>query len=300
MQRVRYDLTEKELDVESHYLKTLNRVEKDEYLNSKVFRKRNRLNRFNGEDIEYFAVKTELRDENNYLNTLSQEEKEKYNILSSVEQHGIIKRYRVSKGSIEEPIIKISEIKELSKPVPEPEEYDFDDIESRIIKIESDNLAYETLERIRISEIYLSPGESKFYHARRKISSYVDDLREILFDMQKKHPNFKVANHYTEVPINYYNKRYFDAINELTKDVDVDSLTSYEIEEIRAESIEYEYEILKSQPTKAPPKNSTTSKTKKDTKLVDYVRSVEDSLNKGVIDNDYAKQAIINYLEANL
>ncbi|WP_341636882.1 hypothetical protein [Staphylococcus casei] len=304
MERVRYDLTEKELDVESHYLKTLNRVEKDEYLNSKVFRKRNRLNKFNGKDIEYFAVKTELRDENNYLNTLSQEEKVKYNILSSVEQHGIIKRYRVSKGIIEEPIIKIPGIKELSKPVPEPEVYDFDDIESRIIEIESDILVAESIdemfERRRKSEIYLSPGESKFYHARSKISSYVDELREILFDIQKKHPNFKVATHYTEVPINYYNKRYFDAINELTKDVDVDSLTSYEIEEIRAESIEYEYEILKSQPTKAPPKNSTTSKTKKDTKLVEYVRSVEDSLDKGVIDNDYAKQAIINYLEANL
>jgi len=59
-------------------------------------------------------------------------------------------------------------------------------------------------------------------------------------------------------------------------------------------------QILASQPTKATPKKATPTKAKKDTKLVEYVRSVEESLNKGVIDSDYAKQAIINYLEANL
>jgi hypothetical protein len=298
METIRYDLTNKELDVEYQYLKTLNESEKDEYLNFKVFKKRNKLNKYNGEDIEYFAVETELRDEKNYLNTLMQEEKENYMNLSSIEQHKIIKNYRISKGIIAEPVIKISEIKDISKPVPEPEVYDLDDIESRIINIESDNLAFETIEELferrRKSEIYLSSGESRFYHARMKITSYVDELREILFEIQKKHPNFKVATNYTEVPINFYNKLYFDAIKELTDGVDVDSLTPYEIEEIRAESIEYEYEILKSQPTKA------TATVKKDSKLVEYVRSIEDSLDKGVIDDNYAKQAIINYLEANL
>ncbi|MGW7796835.1 hypothetical protein [Staphylococcus xylosus] len=275
----------------------MNKVEKEEYLNSKVFRKRNKLNKFNGKDIEYFAVETELDDEKEYLNTLSQVEKEKYMGLSSVEQHKIIKKYRVSESIIGEEVMKLSEIKGPSEPVPEPEVYDFDDIESRIIKIESDNLGYETIEemikRREKSEIYLSQGESKFYHARMKISLNVEELEEILSEMQKNNPNFKVATHYSEVPVNYHNKRYFDAIKELTDSVDVDSLTPYEIEEIRAESIDYEYEILASQPTKTP-------KAKKDTKLVEYVRSVEDSLEKGIIDSDYAKKAIIHYLEANL
>lgn len=297
MEKIRYDLTNKELDVESQYLKKLDKSEKDEYLNYKVFKKRSKLNKFNGEDIEYFAVETELKDENDYLNTLSQEDKEQYLNLSSVQQHKIIKKYRVSEGIIEEPLIKLSEIEVPSKPVPEPEVYDFDDIESRIIKIENDNLAFETLEELferrRKSEIYLSPGESRFYHARTKISSYVDELREILFEMQKSNPNYKVATNYTEVPINYYNKQYFDAIEEITEGVDVNSLTPYEIEEIKAESIDYEYEILVSQPTKK-------TKEKMNSKLVEYVRSIEDSLDKGVIDNNYAKQAIINYLEVNL
>src|SRR5699024_9797410 len=142
--------------------------------------------------------------------------------------------------------------------------------------------------------------ESKLYHDRMKISLHVEELQEILSEMQRNNPNFKVATHYSEVPVNYHNKRYFDAIKELTEGVDVDSLTPYEIEEIRAESIDYEHEILASQPTKATPKKATPTKAKKDTKLVEYVRSVEESLNKGVIDSDYAKQAIINYLEANL
>ncbi|OEK41284.1 hypothetical protein [Staphylococcus saprophyticus] len=304
MEKFRKDLTNKELDVESQFLKTMNRVEKEEYLNSKVFRKRSKLNKFNGADIEYFAVETELDDEKEYLNTLSQVEKEKYMRLSSVEQHKIIKKYRVSENIIGEEVFKLSEIKEPSEPVPEPEVYDFDDIESRIIEIDSDNLAFETIdemfERRRKSEIYLSPGESKFYHARMKILLHVEELEGILSEMQKNNPNFKVATHYSEVPVNYHNKRYFDAIKELTEGVDVDSLTPYEIEEIRAESIDYEHEILASQPTKATPKKATPTKAKKDTKLVEYVRSVEESLENGVIDSDYAKQAIINYLEANL
>lgn len=299
MEKFRKDLTNKELAVETRFLKTLNKVEKKKYLNSKVFRKRNRLNEFNGEDIEYFAVETELDDEKKYLNTLSQAEKEKYMRLSSVEQHEVTRKYRLSDNIIEGEVMNLSEVKEPSEPVPEPEVYDFDDIESRIIKIESDNIVLETIdemfERRRKSEIYLSPGESKFYHARVKISLNVEELEEILSEMQKNNPNFKVATHYSEVPVNYHNKRYFDAIKELTEGVDVDSLTPYEIEEIRAESIDYEYEILASQPTK-----STPIKSKKDTKLLQYVRSVEESLDKGVIDSDYAKQAIINYLEENL
>ena len=192
--------------------------------------------------------------------------------------------------------------------IEEPEVYDFDNIVSRLRDVsiydKYGNIKPLTDERMeeddRERHADLSPGEERYLKAQQKINSYVAELTEILEEMQRKHPNFKVATNYQDVEPNYHNQKYFDAIKSLTEGLDWDNLTPYEQKELEAESAPYEYEILANQPTKATSNKTTSTRAKKDSKLVEYVRSVEDSLNKGVIDNDYAKQAIINYLEANL
>lgn len=308
MRREPTALTIKELKVQAVYLKTLSRENKKAYKNNSLKYQRNVLNKFNEEPIEYYADHLELIAEQEYLDTLDIEGKKDYKKKSTLEQHKIIDQFREDKKAkdIDTEIEEQETIREPlpQKRTPEPEVYDFDDIESRIkeynpydkngrVKIDA-FIDEEELERERIERYAdITEGEERYYWARLTLKDYEEELSEKLSEIQRKNPDFKVATNYTEVPVNYHNQRYFDAIHEITGNVDVDSLTPYEIEEIKAESIPYEAEILVSQPTKLP-------KAKKDTKLVEYVRTVEESLDNGIIDNDYAKQAIINYLEANL
>lgn len=194
------------------------------------------------------------------------------------------------------------------KLIPEPEFYDFDNIVSKFRDVsiydKYGNLKPFTDEQMEEDdrERYadLAPGELRYLKSQYAINYYIEELSEKLADLQRKNPNFKVATNYQDVEPNYHNQRYFDAIKDLTEGLDWDNLTPYEQKELEAQSAPYEYEILISQPTKATSNKSTSIRAKKDSKLVEYVRSVEDSLDKGIIDNDYAKQAIINYLEANL
>ncbi|PTE46829.1 hypothetical protein BUY75_02490 [Staphylococcus epidermidis] len=192
--------------------------------------------------------------------------------------------------------------------IEEPEVYDFDNIVSKLREVSIYDkygnvkpLTDETMEEDdRERHADLSPGEERYLKAQQRINTITAELTEVLTEMQRKHPNYKVATNYQDVEPNYHNQKYFDAIEQLTEGVDWDSLTPYEQKELEAKSAPYEYEILANQPTKATSNKPTSTRAKKDSKLVEYVRSVEDSLDKGVIDNDYAKQAIINYLEANL
>lgn len=286
-------LTMNEYNVQCKYIRTLNGKEKRNYKNNSLKYKRSVLNKYNGGPIEYFANPSELKAEKEYFITLSPSEKKTYKKKSSFEQHDIIQNY------IEEKKPKVSQpekqtessvehdeyvIKEptIVKEIPEPEVYDFEDIQRRI-------------NSVRISEInkVLSPGEIKIVEALEVIQNNKDAVEGVLEELQRKNPNKKITYDYKEVEPNYYNQQFFDWIDEIYKNVDYDSLTLPEQLELDAKSSYEEREILISQPTKTP-------KAKKDTKLVEYVRSVEDSLEKGVIDSDYAKKAIIHYLEANL
>lgn len=197
-----------------------------------------------------------------------------------------------------------SRVKTEAVEIPEPEIYDFDTIASKLREVSlydnNGNIKLITDETMKADDrerhADLSPGEERYLKAQQTINSYVAELTELLSEMQRKHPNYKIATNYRDVEPNYHNQKYFDAIEKLTEGLDWDSLTPYEQKELEAESAPYEYEILVNQPTS----KAKATKTKKDTKLVEYVRSVEESLDNGVIDSDYAKQAIINYLEANL
>ena len=104
-----------------------------------------------------------------------------------------------------------------------------------------------------------------------------------------------MATNFNDVEPNYHNQKYFDAIYEVYEGVDTDNISQLEEIELQAKTAKYEYEILKNQPLKATPKKQP--KAVKDSKMVEYVKSVEKSLNDGVIDKEYAKQAIMNYLE---
>jgi hypothetical protein len=211
---------------------------------------------------------------------------------------------------VDESGIIINETKITFEPIehPEPEVYDFDTIASKLREVSLYDkygnikpLTDEVLEEEdRERHADLSPGEERYLKAQQRINSITAELTEILTEIQRKHPNYKVATNYQEVEPNYHNQKYFDAIENLTEGLDWDSLTPYEQKELEAESAPYEYEILANQPIKSTSKKATATKTKKDTKLVEYVRSVEESLNNGVIDSDYAKQAIINYLDKEL
>lgn len=289
------ELTMNEWNVQRKYLKTLNSKEKRDYKNNSLKYKRTVLNNYNGGPIEYFAYPSELRAENGYWLTLSPSEKRVYRKKSSFEQHEIIQNYieenkpkhSQSDEQPEIPVEKDVEEPTIVKEIHEPEVYDFEDIQRRI-------------NSVRISEInkVLSPGEIKIVEALEVIQNNKDAVEEVLEELQRKNPTKKITYNYEEVEPNYYNQQFFDRIDEIYKGVDYDSLTLPEKLELDAESSYEEREILISQPTKATPKKSAS--TKKDTKLVEYVRSVEESLNSGVIDSDYAKQAIINYLEENL
>ncbi|MCD8838600.1 hypothetical protein [Staphylococcus arlettae] len=291
-------LTINEYNVQRKYLRTLNSKEKRNYKNNSLMYKRTVLNNYNGEPIEYLAYPSELRAEDEYLLTLSYSEKKAYRKKSSFEQHEIIQNYieakkpKASQSDEEpEPLVEneenVANETTIIKEIPEPEVYDFDDIQSRI-------------NSVRISEInkVLSPGEIKIVEALEVIQNNKDAVEEVLEELQRKNPTKKITYDYEEIEPNYYNQQFFDRIDEIYKGVDYDSLALPEKLELDAESSYEEREILISQPTKATPKKSAP--TKKDTKLVEYVRSVEESLNNGVIDSDYAKQAIINYLEENL
>lgn len=292
------DLTINEYNVQKKYLRTLNSKEKRNYKNNSLKYKRTVLNNYNEEPIEYFAYPSELRAENEYLLTLSPSEKRSYKKKSSFEQHKIIQNYIEAKKpkpsqpdeQPENPVeIDDNVVNEptIVKEIPEPEVYDFEDIQRRI-------------NSVRISEInkVLSPGEIKIVEALEVIQNNKDEVEGVLDELQRKNPTKKITYDYEEVEPNYYNQQFFDRIDEIYKGVDYDSLNLPEQLELDAESSYEEREILISQPTKATSKKSAS--TKKDTKLVEYVRSVEESLNNGVIDSEYAKQAIINYLEENL
>lgn len=318
MRREPSTLTMKEIGVQTEYLKTLSRESKKSYKKNSLKYQRNVLNKFNEEPIEHYADYLELIAEKEYLDKLDRDGKKAYNKKSTLEQHSIIDQFRENK----KPKVSYPEKEEqevISEPIrepipennlPEPEVYDFDDIASRIkeynvydekgnVKITAFMNEYELEKEDAERYADISTGEQRYYWARSILRDYEEELSETLSDLQRKNPNFKVATTYTEVPVNYHNQRFFDAIKELTEGVDVYSLTPYEIEEIKAESIPFEAEILTSQPTKVT-KQTPAKKTVKDSKLVEYIKSVEESLNNNVIDSDYAKQSIISYLEENL
>ncbi|MBF7025955.1 hypothetical protein [Staphylococcus kloosii] len=210
---------------------------------------------------------------------------------------------------VDESGIIINEPKITFEPVEhtEPEVYDFNTIVSKLRDVslydKYGNIKPITDEQLELDDLErhadLSPGEERYLKAQQRINAVTAELTEILTEMQRKHPNYKVATNYQEVEPNYHNQKYFDAIEQLTEGLDWDSLTPYEQKELEAESAPYEYEILANQPTSKAKAGKATKKAK-DSKLVEYVKSVEESLNSGVINKDYAKQAIINYLEANL
>lgn len=286
-------LTMKELDVQYNYFKTISKDEKKEYKRLDDKKQREILAEFNGEPIEYYGNVTEIIAQNEYLETLSRAEKKKYKKLSTFEQHEIIEEYMNGPA----PVIH-----------PEPAIYDFDTIKSKLREVSlygEDGLVKPlTDERLRLDNLEryadLSPGEERYLKAQQRINSITAELTEILTEMQRKHPNYKVATNYQEVEPNYHNQKYFDAIEQLTEGLDWDSLTPYEQKELEAESAPYEYEILANQPTSKAKASRATQKKAKDSKLVEYVKSVEESLNSGVINKDYAKQAIINYLDKEL
>ncbi|WP_145464879.1 hypothetical protein [Staphylococcus saprophyticus] len=269
-----------------------------------------------------------------YKKTLSKEELKVFKSLKRTQKDNVVLQYMRNKpidllqddivekinqliknefsiGQTETELLNVKEKEDtFNEPriIEEPEVYDFDNIVSKLRDVSIYDkygnvkpLTDETMEEDdKERHADLSPGEERYLKAQQTINSYVAELTELLGEMQRKHPNFKVATNYQDVESNYHNQRYFDAIKSLTEDLDWDNLTPYEQKELEAESAPYEYEILANQPIKATSNKPTSTRAKKDSKLVEYVRSVEDSLDKGVIDNDYAKQAIINYLEANL
>ncbi|KTW22476.1 hypothetical protein NS341_07405 [Staphylococcus xylosus] len=269
-----------------------------------------------------------------YKKTLSKEELKVFKSLKRTQKDNVVLQYMRNKpidllqddivekinqlikneysiGQTETELLNVKEKEDtFNEPriIEEPEVYDFDNIVTKLRDVSIYDkygnvkpLTDETMEEDdRERHADLSPGEERYLKAQQTINSYVAELTELLGEMQRKHPNFKIATNYQDVEPNYHNQRYFDAIKSLTEGLDWDNLTLYEQKELEAESAPYEYEILANQPTKATSNKPTSTRAKKDSKLVEYVRSVEDSLDKGVIDNDYAKQAIINYLEANL
>lgn len=296
-------LTINEYNVQRKYLRTLNSKEKRNYKNNSLMYKRTVLNNYNGEPIEYLAYPSELRAEDEYLLTLSYSEKKAYRKKSSFEQHEIIQNYieakkpKASQSDEEpEPLVEneenVANETTIIKEIPEPEVYDFDDIQSRLVykDIRDDDKFFANV----------SPGERIYFESVDTIRRYENDISIELSEMQQKNPQFKVVDDYRDVPLNDDNDALFATIEILTDDVDEDKLSPYELKKLEADIIPYKYEILTNQPIKKAPKKSTSTRAKKDTKLVEYVRSVEESLNNGVIDSDYAKQAIINYLEENL